>query len=312
MRYRKVLKEVSSKVVMDKRPARLKKDGTYPLEMQLIINRKPRKLGIGISLTPEDWQKVVDRKARGDLKEVANEIGRIEALAEDIINDLGDRFSWDEFRRLWKGGESSTDKVRYWYNRKIEQLRKLEKWGTAEGYKNSLDSFTKFMKREDFTFDEINQHSLGRYRKWMEDQGRSINTISKYLRELRAIFNDAIDAGRYDREKLPFGQRRFQIPKGRKKIQPFTKEEIDLILHFHPQGRWEDLAKDIFLFMYYGEGINVADIVKLKYSDLKGNRIVYYRTKTQGKTKTRSSLSTNYRALHAKSDREMGDQTGQP
>ena len=240
---------------------------------------------IGINITPEEWEKIMARKARGALKEIADDISRVEARAADIIDDLGDRFSWEEFKRIWKGDNGSTDEVRYWYERKIAGLRKLEKWGTAEDYKNSLDSFTKFMKRQSFTFDHINQNTLSRYRKWMEDQGRSINTISKYLRELRAIFNDAIDAGRYDREKLPFGQRRFQIPKGRKKIQPFTKEEIDLILHFHPQDRWEDLAKDIFLFMYYGEGINVADIVKLKYSDLKGNRIVYYRTKTQGKTK---------------------------
>jgi hypothetical protein len=48
----------------------------------------------------------------------------------------------------------------------------------------------------------------------MVQDGYSIPTVSIYIRQLRTLFNDAIDAGVIKRELYPFGRHRYQMPSG--------------------------------------------------------------------------------------------------
>lgn len=64
-----------------------------------------------------------------------------------------------------------------------------------------------------------------------------------------------------------------------------TKEDVQKIIAFDLSNTcfYMELAKDMFIFSYFGAGINFTDIALLRFSDLKDGRIQYIRKKT-GKT----------------------------
>ena len=48
-----------------------------------------------------------------------------------------------------------------------------------------------------------------------EVKGRSLTTVSMYVRALRAIFNVAIENKDFKKERYPFGKKKYQVPKVR-------------------------------------------------------------------------------------------------
>ena len=61
-----------------------------------------------------------------------------------------------------------------------------------------------------------------------------------------------------------------------------TKEDVKKIMSLDLSGerQYMQLARDIFLFSYFGAGINFSDIALLRYRDIQDGRIRYIRKKT--------------------------------
>jgi integrase/recombinase XerD len=72
-----------------------------------------------------------------------------------------------------------------------------------------------------------------------------------------------------------------------------TCEEIKKIISYEPvPGSWFEKAIDIFLFSYFGNGINIKDILLLKYNNIDGDYIRFTRAKTQRCTRNNNRQIT--------------------
>ena len=71
----------------------------------------------------------------------------------------------------------------------VEMMKKEEKFKTASNYLTAARSWTKFLQREDWTFSEMDSQEVELYQRWLSDKGICLNTISAYLRSLRAMYN---------------------------------------------------------------------------------------------------------------------------
>ena len=67
-----------SKLILDKR-SKPDKNGYFPLALQLIHKGRKKCYRIGYKLTPENWEKIFSKKARGKLKETAVAVFAIES-----------------------------------------------------------------------------------------------------------------------------------------------------------------------------------------------------------------------------------------
>lgn len=116
----------------------------------------------------------------------------------------------------------------------------------------------------------------------MVDRGRSITTVGIYLCSLRVILNLAKSNGIIRPEDYPFGRGKYVIPTGKNIKKALSKEEIKKIFEYPAApGSPYERAKDFWLFSYLCNGINIADIALLKWSDVSGKTIVFERTKTK-------------------------------
>ena len=115
----------------------------------------------------------------------------------------------------------------------------------------------------------------------MVSKGKSYTTISIYVRHLRTIFNQAIDDDIIDRKLYPFGKNKCQPKAPRNIKKALTIEQIKAIIDYEVEkGSNQQVAKDMWLLSYYCNGMNMKDIINLRFKNIQKDRIYFERLKT--------------------------------
>ncbi|MDX2303326.1 MAG: site-specific integrase [Microscillaceae bacterium] len=277
---------VTTAIVQDKRIR--KQDGTYAIKLRITHNREQKYYPLNIHLTPEDWKKAQSKNPRNQFKELQIYFNKIEQKALEVIRTL-DSFSFSSFEKKFikKTVSQSTDVLSH-LKYHIQYLKEEGQIGNSENYKCTMNSITKFIQnngRKKLNFSDITPEWLSVYEKWMLENGKSITTISMYLRSLRAIFNKALDEGIIARDIYPFSKRKYQIPAGRNVKKAIPLATIKQIVNYMPETPAEEKARDLWLFSYLCNGANVKDLARLQYKNIDAHKITFIRAKTERTSK---------------------------
>ena len=261
---------------------RKRKDGSCTIRIRLIHNRYPKYYTTKINLTEKDYLKLTGSRPRTDLKEKKTIIYELLKKAYDIIIEMPD-FSFSSFESLFLANKKTdVQNVFQWYEDKISELKNNEQLGNIITYQYSMNSIKEYTNRENLTFEQITPKFLEKYEAWMIKNDRSITTVGIYLRPLRHIFNRALnDKSKFLNQDLyPFNDYKIPTPRNIKKA--LVKDDIRKIFQYKPiKGSPEHLYRDIWLFSYLCNGINMKDICLLKYKNIHGDKIEFKRAKTQ-------------------------------
>jgi integrase/recombinase XerD len=255
-----------------------KADGTCALSLRVTYNGQKRYYKTGISLTEEDLKKVQGEKPRREFKEIAFRLSAQEVKAIAVIKGLSE-FTWNAFELKYLSNTASRNLVKQAFERYVYELRVNERIATSKSYDCAAKSLHAFSQK--LKFSEITPAFLDQYEKWMLSSGRTTTTIGIYLRSLRTLFNNAIAEGILHKDSYPFGKRKYQIPTSENKKKALSMEDIRRIYYYYPEpGTTAELAKDLWIFMYLCNGINIKDVCLLKYKNIKGDFIEFQRAKT--------------------------------
>lgn len=159
---------------------------------------------------------------------------------------------------------------------------------TAETYAAALHSFTKFLcetkregrlrEHEAMPLDCLTSEIMEAYQAWHKSKGNSPNTISFYMRILRATYNRAVEEN-IIQDRNPFKRVYTGVDKTVKRAIPLEAvgkmRKLDLSLS--PRL---DFARDMFLMSFYLRGISFIDLAFLKKTDLRNGVLSYRRRKT--------------------------------
>ena len=77
----------------------------------------------------------------------------------------------------------------------IAGLRVIGKIRTSETYATTLSSFKRFRNNIDLQLDQFDSHIVLAYEAFLKSSGVSMNSSSFYMRNLRAMYNRAVDTG---------------------------------------------------------------------------------------------------------------------
>lgn len=163
---------------------------------------------------------------------------------------------------------------------------------TARAYKTAANGLIRFNKGRDLRLEQINATLARNYERWMKDRGKSLNTISFYMRNLRAIYNRAIKEQRIQaRFENPFSNVYTGVCVTRKRA--LTKDELMLLdgLDTTLSGGMPDPAAEpldeglqtslaYFLFCFHARGMSFVDMAYLKKDNVRNGVITYFRKKT--------------------------------
>ena len=263
------------------------KEGT--IYYQVIHNRVVRQIYTDYKLFASEWDCHSEAVI---LYHVPNEQER-----NNYLHSINSRIRWDMDRlnkiiqTLSQSSTFVTDDivVRFQDNRQeqsfnayirqqIARLKRLGKIRTSETYTASLRSFSGFMNDKEVLFDQINADLIAEYEAYLKGRGNSPNTISFYMRILKAVYNRAVGDGLTE-QRHPFKSVYTGVEKTLKRAVSLNdlKRIKGLDLSLKPNL---DYARDMFLLCFYTRGMSFIDMAYLRKKDLQNGTLSYRRRKT--------------------------------
>jgi integrase/recombinase XerD len=254
----------------DRRP---KKNGLFPVKIRITHKRERLYVNTGYSHSLKDWG-LFDTNIK-EIRKARIAILKQYEIIGNAIEDMNSRgvFSFALLNRHL--GRGKKDDVFSHFEARISDLRSKGFVGNAMIHECALNCLKSHVPLNSLSFDKINIAWLEGYETAMAKDGKSTTTRSMYLRCLRAIINRA-------GKPSPFGRDKFQIKTGGGRKMALTKQQInEVLMKYEVIARsTTDKMRDLFYFSYLTNGINIKDLVLLKWSDIKNDSIHFIRAKT--------------------------------
>lgn len=274
------------------------KNGQHPLMIRVTQSGKSKYKSLGIKCHPKNWnfkkqlpkpnhpqRYQIESVIRQELERYNNQIlemrrqgkylnpeGLIEMLNSDkTVSNLLD-FTEKHYRQLWEDGQFNSSRN---YKGTYLKVRKY-----LNPHEASMRRVTGIPKK-DIAFSEVTYNWLEKFKKYLIEENLKDTTLAVHFRNLKSLYNKAIEKECADPSSYPFNKFKLSQFETTTQKRALTREEIIRIEELKIMGdEWLKLTRDLFIFSFYGGGINFKDIIYLKWKNLSNGRINYKRSKT--------------------------------
>lgn len=270
--------------------SRLGSDGMYPLVIQVIRHRTKREVCTPYRLKASGFdmrsEKAVaecnNKKHRLKIREINEYIISIKDELEKVVSSLSGRdadYTSDDIIACFKVRNDMSRFFTY-ADYKTAELENDGKNGTAANYRSAVNAFERYVGNRELSMDDITRKTIDGFIGYQLKRGNNPNTVLFYLKQLRAIYNKAVDDGIVHSSLNPFQKIKLKSSKTPKRA--VSKREIDRIIALNLAGKHRHLtlARDLFMFSLYTRGMAFVDMCYLKRDNIRDNAIVYKRRKT--------------------------------
>ena len=170
-------------------------------------------------------------------------------------------------------------------------MQRTKNYGRVFSYTSARCSFARFLsstniirnrrrvlRKGDIRLTDITAGVIIEYGKWLENNGVVKNTVSFYMRILRAIFNRAVR-----KHEIIMGNPFAGVFTGNDRTEKrnvnmnVIQQLVNLDLS---QYRSLSYARDLFLFSFLTRGMPFVDIAYLRIANIQGRTMAYRRHKT--------------------------------
>ena len=169
-------------------------------------------------------------------------------------------------------------------NDMIEAEKKVK---TAEWYRQSLNSYLWFVDKKKIDARDVTSDKITGWIKQLKIAGQkgdplSPGSISNYVRGLRALYNECKNShNKPDLNIIRIPNDPFNIdiiPKYKKKKRNVKVDMVKAIRDYQCNLRRPNMARDVFMMMFYLMGVNIGDLYRLDPPE--DGRLNYERSKT--------------------------------
>lgn len=258
---------------------------TFPLKIRISHNKGNAYIGLGIRISPEQWDAesgmvVGHEKAKTYNARIRSEMSN----AEHIISKLelsGEikKYSANEIKEIIaNGGEISANSTGHPFLKFYQkQMNEIVKRKTRLSYESALK---KMMETDPHlgmkTFEDIDADYLKMLDDDWKNKGLSVNARAVYMRNIRAIINDA----RKLKLTTTYAFMDFSIKKAPTKKRNLSIDELRLLKDYPIVNEFQAKYRDLFMLCFYMRGINMVDLCQLTRENIRAGRINYIRSKT--------------------------------
>ncbi|QIG90660.1 site-specific integrase [Chryseobacterium sp. POL2] len=272
----------SIKIVLDGKPM---SNGLHSVYLQIIKARKRKMINIGLKCLSGNFENEKFLKSHPHYKAENIILDKRKVKAQNIIRDfqLDDiDFSLDEFEEKFKGTQKDKKLVIPFFDEIIDEMTVSGRIGNARAYNETKLALLKFCNNK-IKFTDITPEFLEKFEVYMRSRGNKDGGIAFKMRELRALIKKAIQRKIMLKDDYPFDEYKIAKLKTKTKKRALTLEDFRKFKNVDISGRPELLeAYHYFMFSFYTRGMNFVDMMKLKKTDIRNNRIIYTRSKTKG------------------------------
>lgn len=208
-------------------------------------------------------------------KQVVSDLHHLERIVA-ALQGTQRVFSADQIVALYR--RSSSASFFAFAQTVVEQMGSLDRRRMCEIYRAALRSFRQFCRTDDLPLGQIDSDLMLAYEAYLKRRGVCMNTSSFYMRNLRAIYNRAVEKELVE-QRNPFKHVYTGVDKTLKRA--ITLDDIRRLreLEFSTDSM-SAFARDMFLFSFYTRGMSFVDMAFLRKSDLAHGVLAYRRKKT--------------------------------
>ena len=271
---------ITTKLYLDARG--IKGGGEAPLKLSISHKGKTALISLGVKVVPSQWDSRACKVIAHPNKAYLNMF--ITKRKQDIdvqllkLAESGStaRLSATEIKkRVLEELNPDSDKPQGdLFAARFLRFADSKKGNTKDIYKAT---YKKMLAYDDalpsLSFEDITKEWLTGFDTFMQRTSPSKNARNIHLRNIRAVFNDAID----DEVTSFYPFRKFKIRPVKTAKRSLPVEQLRLLFGIEVEEH-ERKYLDMFKLIFFLVGINVADLCKLEA--IKDGRIEYYRAKT--------------------------------
>ena len=258
-------------------------DKPAPLKISIRHRNKSTFIPTGISLLPEQWDDITHKVVNHPRKMAYNNIlahrkldveSEVLRLAEAGVLSMMKMSELRSAIMQMLDPQPDIDTTKLFVYRFRRFIERKDNPRTREIYEATLSRIYAFDKHcERLTFGDIDKRWLTLFDEFLAKTAPSVNARSIHLRNIRAVFNDAID----DEVTRHYPFRKFKIKRAATAKRSLP---VDALREFfdYPVEEHQRKYLDMFKLSFFLIGINIGDLCKLKR--INGDRIDYNRAKT--------------------------------
>ena len=264
-----------------------KRSGTenFPLKLRITHQRKAVHINLDIKLTPEQWDEVKGEIVQHKKADTLNEfiitkktIAEAAIMKFGLANDLN-KFTASQLKTVVEsGGETSTKSIGHKFLPYFEKVRDSQKkkntWMSYESTLRKMKLYDPVLETR--TFEDIDEAYIRKMNEAWAAQGMKTNSRAVFMRNIRAVINDAID----DELTTTYAFRKFSIEKAPTAKRNLSLEELRQLRDYPIVNEFQEKYRDIFMLCFYMRGINMVDLAQLTKKNIRAGRINYIRSKT--------------------------------
>ena len=237
----------------------------FPIKLRISHKKEATYIGLGIKVAPHEWDEATNavvghKKAKTYNSIILAMMGKTESILANLkLSGKLNKYSASQLKEIIENdGEIVEEKKSEsnFYEYYIICMEKKAKDKTRSSYNQALLNLLKFDENlKERSFEDMDIKYIERFDDWFEKRGISVNARAVYYRNIRSVFNDAVDEQLT--ENYPF--RKFKIKKTPTKKRNLSVEELRLLKDFQTDYGMHAKYRDIFMLMFYLRGINAVD-----------------------------------------------------
>lgn len=256
---------------------KVKSDGSIPLYLRIIKDRKTKFISLGYSVMPSDWNEKngTVRKSHPNANWLNNYLAKKISDAQKASLELEASTEFVNPKQLKETilGRS-TEKFIPYAEKYVENLERKGKIGSYDKANATISKLKEYIGKKDFRFDDLTVYFLKSYERYLQvELGNSVNTIHSNMKIIRRIVKEAINDDLFVQSKNPF--LKYKLKWEKTEIMFLTEEELSSLENIElDEGSMKYHHRNIYVFACYAGGLRISDICQLKWSDFDGERII--------------------------------------
>ena len=266
------------------RPSKVKKDGTCTLEAVVSVKGQRQTIFLERSVHPKQWNQKKQRSKQQEINDYLDSvITRFYNIETTLIRD--NNLSLYTLIDMYRNGDRRNATLwdicnlflgEYEKKVKVGEIVKptLIKYQTILGY---VARYLKSINRSDILITDVNQSFCEGLKVYMLGHLTN-NTTFKYIKMFKKVLNFAVDSGYLIRNPCMVKMKREKL-----EYHPLTIEQINAIRSKAIQNDRLSKVRDLFVFQCY-TGMAYIDMATLSRNDIKDDKIIKYRQKTNVKS----------------------------
>ncbi|MCI2229958.1 site-specific integrase [Polaribacter sp. MSW13] len=267
----------SIRLILRKKP---NKEGLFPLMIRIVKNRKSNVIYTGHYIESHHWDEVERKikKSHPNSVRLNNMLVKKLAEASDTVIELQTthkEFSSKQIKKqiVKPNEEESFNTISKNFLLELEANKKLTRLGSD---KPRINHVINFAGSDNLSFREINEDFLKDFITYLKVKRKnSPRSITNNLVVIRTLFNIAIRKGIVDSKLYPFGKGKIRIKFPETEKVGLSPDEVKKIASLNNLTEHELHARNVWLFSFYLAGMRVADVLKIKWSDIYDERLHY-------------------------------------